>query len=496
MHCCFHRRIAQVPPPFQTVDVQDRFHHKRWLSIDPPLAAPSEQAAHSAPPALLQHHSVHPLAADLIPPHPSRLGIQFNHFMNFNLKYFAPKTTFAAFAAIAALTAQMSNAAELIPVTLDAVAHGRYQVHPPLPADGKLPMGTVVTVTTEAEPGYDFDGGYYSTPGPWGPMYHESMTPTFKVKVTQPLHIGASFVPKSTVAHVDVKQDIVYAKPGVKPLKYDVYRPMGVRVSLPVVVIIHGGGWVSNDENIMRGLARELTRGGQFIAASIDYRWAGKADGDSTGNTMANLIEDVYGAIAHIMEHASDYGGDASRVVLTGDSAGGHLASAGALMVNKIGDGGFGKMPGVFEFMPSYLPKGKSVAEVRREMLRSIKAAAPSYGVFGGPLLSHHAEDPSANAAWTSAISPINHIPQATERVVPHYLTRGTEDPVIPDEMCSSFVAALVKSGQRAEYVQVGGASHAFFDWVPDAGRQATFQQYGVYHAAQMKAFFASALER
>jgi dienelactone hydrolase len=55
-------------------------------------------------------------------------------------------------------------------------------------------------------------------------------------------------------------------------------------------------------------------------------------------------------------------------------------------------------------------------------------------------------------------------------------------------------VEALVKAGQRVEYVQVGGASHAFFDWKPDARTKATFAQYGVYYAAEMKAFFASVL--
>jgi hypothetical protein len=55
----------------------------------------------------------------------------------------------------------------------------------------------------------------------------------------------------------------------------------------------------------MRGLARELTKGGRFVVASIDYRWFAKSDGDAKNNTMANLIEDVYGAVAHIMEHAA-----------------------------------------------------------------------------------------------------------------------------------------------------------------------------------------------
>ena len=74
------------------------------------------------------------------------------------------------------------------------------------------------------------------------------------------------------------------------------------------------------------------------------------------------------------------------------------------------------------------------------------------------------------------------------------YLTRGTRDSLISNAMVTEFVDALVKAGQRVEYLQVGGASHAFFDWKPDAQTKATFAQYGVYYAAEMKAFFASVL--
>lgn len=397
-------------------------------------------------------------------------------------------------ASLASLAAAPACAAEWFTVTQDPPVNGKYQIHPALPADGRMPAGTVLTVTAQPDAGYTFDAGYYTTPGPWGAMFHESMTSTFQVKVHRDMHVGASFIATSAIAHVDVRQDIVYAKPGVKPLKYDLFIPRGVKTPLPIVVVIHGGGWVTNDENIMRGLARELTRGSRFVVANIDYRWVGKADGDAIGNTMANLVEDVYGAIAHIMEHAGAYGGDSSRIVLTGDSAGGHLAATASLMVHKIGDGGFGKTQGVFEFKPSYLPEGRSTADVRTAMLAAIRAAAPSYGVFGGPMLSHHADDPAANSMWTAAISPMHHIPPASQRAVPQYLTRGTQDPVILDEMCREFMEALVKAGQRVEYVQVGGASHAFFDWKPDAATQARFREYGVHHAAQMKAFFASVL--
>jgi dienelactone hydrolase len=108
--------------------------------------------------------------------------------------------------------------------------------------------------------------------------------------------------------------------------------------------------------------------------------------------------------------------------------------------------------------------------------------------------LSHYSDDPAADASWKEAIAPLSHIPKASERSVPQYLTRGTRDPLITNAAVMEFVDALVKAGQRVEYVQVGGASHAFFDWKPDARTKETFAQYGVYYAAEMKAFFSSIL--
>jgi acetyl esterase/lipase len=378
-------------------------------------------------------------------------------------------------------------------VTLVPPAHGKVQLTPALPADGTYPAGTVVTVTTTPDAGYALDSAWYSVPGRFGQMYHEGMTRDFKVTIDQDKRIGASFIEESAVKDLVVTHDIVYAKPGVKPLKYDVFAPKGAK-NLPIIVIVHGGGWTANDEDIMRGLARELTKGGKFVVASMDYRWAGKADGDATGNSMADLINDVFGGIAHIMEHASQYGGDPTRIGVTGDSAGGHLSAAASLMPNMIGSRGFGKTPGVFEFMPSYLPKGKTVEQVRDDMMKAIKGAAPSYGVFGAANLNTYSSDPAADQSWKEGIAPLSHIPSATERSVPQFLTRGTRDPLITDVMVKEFVDALVKAGQRAEYIQVGGASHAFFDWKPDDATKATFAKYGVYYAAAMKTFFESVL--
>lgn len=114
--------------------------------------------------------------------------------------------------------------------------------------------------------------------------------------------------------------------------------------------------------------------------------------------------------------------------------------------------------------------------------------------MFAGQWLKADPENPAADEAWNRSVQPQYSIPEASVRAVPQYLTRGTKDSLISDKMCAEFVEALGAKGQRVEYVQVGGASHAFFDWKPDAATKAVFHQYGVYYAAEMKAFFESVL--
>jgi acetyl esterase len=424
--------------------------------------------------------------ADPVPfnPIPGRQG---NTIMKESLRATLVLCLLAFFASSGIVHAQTGPFA----VTVDAVTNGTLKLDPPLPADGKYPAGTVVTVTATPGAGYALDSGYYSTRGRFGQMFYESMASPFKVTIDQEKHVGASFIEKAKVDHLTVTQDVVYAKPGVKTLKYDVFSPKGAR-NLPCIVIIHGGGWAANTEDIMRGMARELTRDRKYVVFSIDYRWAQKGDGDATNNTMANLIEDVYGAIAHIQEHAGEYGADPAKIAVTGDSAGGHLSAAAINMAGKIGGGGFGKRPGVFEFRPTYIPKNKTVEQVRTDMMAAIRVAAPSYGVFGGTLLNHYSDDPAASDLWKDAVAPQSNIPDAKERAVPQYLLRGTTDPLIKDEAVKAYVDALVKAGQRVEYVQVGGASHAFFDWKPDERTKATFAKYGVFYCAEMESFFNS----
>ena len=56
--------------------------------------------------------------------------------------------------------------------------------------------------------------------------------------------------------------------------------------------------------------------------------------------------------------------------------------------------------------------------------------------------------------------------------------------------MVQRYLDALNSAGQSAQYIQVEGAGHAFFDWKPDAGTRATFSKYGAPYATQMRTFF------
>jgi acetyl esterase/lipase len=379
-------------------------------------------------------------------------------------------------------------------VTIDKPENGSITIEPSLPEDGKVAPGTVLTIKASPAAGFALDSGYYSAPGMFGKMYYEFMSPVFQVTIDQNKGVGASFIEQKTLEGFTVTQDIVYAQPGVKKLKYDVYSPNGAK-NLPCIVIIHGGGWAANTEDIMRGLARELVRNARYVVTSIDYRWIGTRDGDKVPNAMANLIEDVYGAIAHIQEHAERYGADPGRIAVTGDSAGGHLSAAAIDLVERIGDGGFGVKEGVYQFKPTYMPPGKSVEQVRNEITQAIKVAAPSYGVFGGGILARVRGGNSSgdqSEAALKAIAPLDNISNIKDRAVPQYLLRGTLDTLIQNTAVQGYADALKAAGQTVEYVQVEGAGHAFFDWKPDAQTKKTFTKYGVPYAAKMQQFFDS----
>ena len=401
------------------------------------------------------------------------------------------KTFFKTLAVLAGITVcSAAMAQDSFKVKVDQPAHGKVTVTPAVPEDGMVKAGTVLNVKVEVtDEGWVFDSGYYLSfsGGMFYPTYKEVMNPEFQVKVEGDImSLGASIMEAERLQGHRVIQDVVYAQPGVKPLKYDMFIPDGAK-NLPCIVIIHGGGWSSNTEDIMRGLARELIKGGKYVVASIDYRWIGQRDGDQTPNTMNQLIEDCFGAILHIQEHAAEYGIDPKRLAVTGDSAGGHLSSSMANLIEKVGDGGWGVKPGVYEYLPTYMPKGMSAKKAKKSLL-AIKAAAPSYGVFDRGSLKRFAA--GLDEEGQKAIAPNDNIPSVKDRAIPQYLVLGTLDRTVGREPMEKYVENLKAAGQTAELVIIEGAEHAFFDWKPDQRTKATFAKFGVPYAADMMRFF------
>jgi len=385
--------------------------------------------------------------------------------------------------------AQTDNAVKTFTVTAAPTENGTLTIDPPLPQDGKVAEGTVLTLKGAPAAGFAVDSLYYYPQARGARSYYEFMGPEVKITVDKNLALGASFIDATALEGFTQKNDIVFAQPGVKKLKYDLFIPNGA-TNLPLIVIIHGGGWTVNCEDVMHGLARELVRPGRYVVASIDYRWIGTHDGDAKPNTMADIMGDVYGALAHIQEHARSYGADPSRIGVTGDSAGGHMSAAAIDFVDRIGDEGFGVKPGVYQFKPTYMPAGKTVAQVREELTRAIKASAPSYGIFNAAAMRQFAQGESDD--FRKALAPIDNIPNISKRAVPQFLLRGTVDTLIKDADVQAYTDALKAAGQRAEYVQVEGAAHAFLDWKPDAQTRRTFMKFGVPYSAKMREFFDS----
>ncbi|MGF6242377.1 acetyl esterase [Paraburkholderia sp. GAS38] len=105
-----------------------------------------------------------------------------------------------------------------------------------------------------------------------------------------------------------------------------VYVPLGDSASRPVVVYTHGGGWVVGAVATVDPFCRLLSEAAGVIIVSVEYRLAPE-------HPYPAALDDTLAAFEWVAEHAHEWGGDASRLALGGDSAGANLA---AVIANRI----------------------------------------------------------------------------------------------------------------------------------------------------------------
>ncbi|HEV3226597.1 MAG TPA: alpha/beta hydrolase [Acidimicrobiales bacterium] len=98
----------------------------------------------------------------------------------------------------------------------------------------------------------------------------------------------------------------------------------------PILVWIHGGGWVIGDLETADRTCRKLAIGTDAIVISLDYRLAPE-------HPFPAGPDDCVAALAWIIDHAAEIGGDRSRIALGGDSAGGNLSAITALHARDNG---------------------------------------------------------------------------------------------------------------------------------------------------------------
>jgi acetyl esterase len=113
------------------------------------------------------------------------------------------------------------------------------------------------------------------------------------------------------------------------PIPVRVFRPSAA-TGLPVILWFHGGGWVTGNLDTHDQLGRLLADQSGAVVVSVDYRLAPEAK-------FPAAADDCLAAYRWALEHADEVGGDASRVAIGGDSAGGNLAAVVALDARELG---------------------------------------------------------------------------------------------------------------------------------------------------------------
>lgn len=169
----------------------------------------------------------------------------------------------------------------------------------------------------------------------------------------------------------------------------DILVPSGVG-PFPVLVYLHGGGFIAGSTRSYRRLCSRLCEQG-FVVVSVAYRLAPEA-------RWPAQVHDALAALRWVGVHAHEYGGDPTRFVMAGDSAGANIAASAAILAKVTGTGldvrGLGLLYGIY-YLPKLLADFASVpgagylsASGVKLMIESYVDAADRPGSFRAPTLS------------------------------------------------------------------------------------------------------------
>ena len=262
--------------------------------------------------------------------------------------------------------------------------------------------------------------------------------------------------------------------PRFRPTKLDLYLPPKlIRGPRPVVVFIHGGGWVgggnrlsgafANWPTVLAGIAR---RG--YVVAAVSYRFSGEAP-------FPGAIQDVKAAIRWLRTNAAKYRIDKNRFATWGGSAGGQLAALAATSC-----GAAALEPTAAPISPGNTNVERQTAGQIARTLESdcVQASVAWYGIFDFRTMPQRpteraylgCNETCTEDQWRVA-SAQNYL---TKNSPPMLIIAGSEDKTVPPRQTTDFYAATQALGLRSQMMIIPSVDHSFIGTSPDATRAAS----------------------
>ncbi|QWF20457.1 alpha/beta hydrolase [Nocardioides sp. LMS-CY] len=156
------------------------------------------------------------------------------------------------------------------------------------------------------------------------PPYFYEMTPEQARKVLDDVQLQPIDKP-------DVDEKWVTVPAEVGDVRVRIVTPVVSTEPLPVILYIHGGGWVLGNAQTHDRLVRDLATGVDAAVVFVEYDRSPEA-------RYPVAIEQAYATARWVTAHGADEGLDPSRLAVAGDSVGGNMAAAVAIMAKQRGD--------------------------------------------------------------------------------------------------------------------------------------------------------------
>lgn len=232
---------------------------------------------------------------------------------------------------------------------------------------------------------------------------------------------------------VERLRNIPYRTGGRPEFLLDVYRPTDTQpgAKLPVVLYIHGGGFriLSKDTHWIMGL--HFARRG-YVVFNISYRLA-------PAHPFPAAIEDASFAYEWVVNHAAEYGGDVSRLVVAGESAGANLATVMALSACFPRDEDYAKRVYATNIVPKAIIPACGILQVSDpERFTRRKPTLPTFlrdriQEVHDSYYGHAMDWPEAKRALADPLLILESDAKPVRPLPPFLTTCGTADPILDD---------------------------------------------------------------